>query len=115
MFPDKEPIPMNDTYHRVREECKALFDCGTLDGFGNAATLEADDTPRLQSQLDAVREIMLDGQWRTLGALAAEARATTGRRATEASVSARLRDLRKSKFGGHTVLPMAAEGGLCYE
>lgn len=53
----------------------------------------ARDRARLQRQLARVREIMRDGQWRTLAELAAE----TG--APEASVSARLRDLRKQKFG----------------
>jgi DNA-binding Lrp family transcriptional regulator len=44
-----------------------------------------------------VYRLMVDGQWRTL----AEIAEATG--APEASVSARLRDLRKRKFGGHVV------------
>lgn len=55
------------------------------------------DGPRLERQLDRVREYLRDGQWRTL----AEIRAAAG--GSEASVSARLRDLRKPAFGGHTV------------
>lgn len=55
------------------------------------------DGDRLSRQLDAVRSLMLDGQWRTLG----EITANVG--APQASVSARLRDLRKPKFGGFTV------------
>lgn len=55
------------------------------------------DHGRLYSQLLAVRDIMLDGRWRTLSQLSAE----TGD--PEASISARLRDLRKPKFGGYVV------------
>jgi hypothetical protein len=66
-------------------------------------TLTAEDRPRLDTQLDAVRSIMLDGHYRSLEHLAAEVTQRTGRRATEASVSARLRDLRKDKFGGYQV------------
>lgn len=55
------------------------------------------DKTRLASLLDNVRTLMLDGRWRTLGAIN---RIVGG---TEASVSARLRDLRKPRFGSHVV------------
>lgn len=55
------------------------------------------DNQRLHFQLAQVFELMKDGKWRTLGAIERE----TG--APAPSVSARLRDLRKQKFGGHTV------------
>jgi len=55
------------------------------------------DGSRLAAQMQAVYAVMKDGQFRTLAALAH----ITG--APEASVSARLRDLRKPRFGGHTV------------
>ncbi len=55
------------------------------------------DAARLGSQLQAVRELMEDGEWRTLYNLA---KAVGG---SEAGVSARLRDLRKPRFGGHTI------------
>jgi hypothetical protein len=48
-------------------------------------------------QLAKVRDLMLDGQWRSLIEIAA---ATD---APQASISARLRDLRKVKFGSYTV------------
>jgi hypothetical protein len=57
----------------------------------------ARDGDRLRCQLDAVRRLMSDGAWRTL----AEIGAAVG--APEASASARLRDLRKPKFGGLAV------------
>lgn len=55
------------------------------------------DGSRLAEQTRAVFSVMKDGQFRTLSLIAQ----MTG--APEASVSARLRDLRKSRFGGHTV------------
>lgn len=55
------------------------------------------DGSRLAVQTKAVFAVMKDGQFRTLSSLAQ----MTG--APEASVSARLRDLRKPRFGGHTV------------
>ena len=49
---------------------------------------------------------MSDGNWRSLRAIENE----TGY--PQASVSARLRDFRKAKFGGHTVERKRIEGGL---
>lgn len=71
-----------------------LFDGVDFDG----ETYErARDHDRLAAQLAQVRGLMLDGDWRTL----AEISLSVG--APEASVSARLRDLRKKKFGEYTV------------
>lgn len=55
------------------------------------------DSDRLASLLGRVRRLMADGVWRTL----AEIHEVVG--GSEAGISARLRDLRKSKFGGHLV------------
>lgn len=55
------------------------------------------DKPTEPSQLSVVRAEMAKGDWTTLAALSA----STG--FPEASVSARLRDLRKPKFGGHSI------------
>ena len=55
------------------------------------------DMERLGKQMKLVAGYMQCGRWMTL----AELSALTG--APEASVSARLRDLRKPRFGGHTV------------
>jgi hypothetical protein len=55
------------------------------------------DRARLNDQTRRVYEAMKDGQWRTLG----EIHRLTGD--PEASISARLRDLRKEKFGGFNV------------
>jgi hypothetical protein len=66
----------------------------------------ARDHDRLRRQLTAVLFFMQDGEWHTLQAIAS---------ATEhppASVSARLRDLRKEKFGGFEVERRYVEKGL---
>lgn len=67
----------------------------TFDGDTFISTLDGD---RLAAQLNRVRQVMLTrGGWFTLAELAA----LTG--APESSVSARLRDLRKPRFGSWTV------------
>lgn len=63
------------------------------------------DEGRLKAQLEQVKEIMLDGQWRTLSDL----QSLTGH--STASLSARLRDLRKEKFGGYSVERERLHGG----
>lgn len=57
----------------------------------------AQDAVRLAAQHQRVAGLMMDGAWRTL----AEISAVTGD--PESSVSARLRDLRKVRFGGFEV------------
>lgn len=64
------------------------------------------DNERLGAQLLRVGHLMGDGDWRTLSGI----RDVTGD--PEASISARLRDLRKRKFGGHTVERERLKGGL---
>lgn len=66
----------------------------TFDG----ATFDAQrDGERLNGQLERVARLMADGRWRTLRELAA---AVGG---SEAGVSARLRDLRKARWGSKRV------------
>jgi len=57
----------------------------------------ARDCDRLTSQLERVKQLMADGKWRTLREIA---RHVGG---SEAGVSARIRDMRKARFGGFTV------------
>ena len=57
----------------------------------------ARDHDRLAKQLGRVYDYMSDGLWHTLSQIADK----TGD--PESSVSARLRDLRKPKFGGHPI------------
>lgn len=64
----------------------------------DGATYDASlDRNRLEHQLGRVLEALAGGLWMTLGELAAAAHAP------EASVSARIRDLRKPKFGGYRI------------
>jgi len=55
------------------------------------------DQDRLKSQLSRVRRLMRDGEWRTLTDIQ---QAVGG---SEAGISARLRDLRKTRHGSHAV------------
>ena len=83
----------------MTEKLATLFDGITID--------DARDNGRLNKQLAAVRAVALGTPgWFTLREMAN----MTG--APEASVSARLRDLRKPKFGGHNVERKYLERGL---
>lgn len=75
-----------------------LFDGATYD--------PAQDGARLGRQLSAVKGLMKDGHWRSLAEISD---AVNG---SEAGVSARMRDLRKAKFGGHTILRRRRARGL---
>ena len=65
--------------------------------FDGRTFVQSRDGERLGAQMAAVLETMRDGDWWTLTALSA----VTG--APEASVSARIRDLKKERFGGHVI------------
>ncbi len=72
---------------------KATFSKSDFDG----VTYEPKfDATRLRGEMAHVYHTMKDGQWRTLGEIRRQ-------QYSEAGISARLRDLRKAKFGGHTV------------
>jgi hypothetical protein len=75
-----------------------LFDGETYD--------EARDRERLAGQLMAVFHLMQDRQWRTLHEIA------SALGYPEASISARLRDLRKSRFGSYEVKARYVRRGL---
>jgi hypothetical protein len=64
------------------------------------------DNARLSGLLSKVHAVLLDGQWHTL----AELHERCG--GSEAGISARLRDLRKEKFGAHNVERERVAGGL---
>lgn len=65
---------------------------------------------RLKVQLDRVRSLMFDGKWRTLEEISDAIEHSTSQKCPTSSVSARLRDLRKSKFGAYTVKKRVREG-----
>ena len=67
------------------------------------------------TQLEATRLAILDGEPRTLKQIAAIVRRKTRRPATEAGVSARLRDLRKPPYSLNvTKLALARKGVFLY-
>jgi len=64
------------------------------------------DRARLTGQLQRVFDLLSDGQWWTLESLATVSQATTQ------SVSARIRDLRKDRFGAYVIERERVSGGL---
>lgn len=64
------------------------------------------DKERLTKQLEAVKRVLMDGMWWIPANLELE----TGY--NWASISARIRDLRKEKFGGYHVERMRLGGGI---
>lgn len=64
------------------------------------------DHTRLTNQLARVQAVLSDGKWISLRELSLLAESP------ESSCSARLRDLRKDKFGGHAVHRKRQSGGL---
>ncbi len=79
----------------------------TLEGDRGGDTFDHDrDYARLNAQHLRVYEAMKDHQWRTLQMISG----ITGD--PEASISARLRDFRKAKFGKHWMIRRHIEGGL---
>src|SRR5258706_8981862 len=85
----------------------SLHQLSMFDADHDGKTYDHDrDKDRLNLQQAIVFKAMQDGRWRTL----ARIHAMTG--APEASISARLRDLRKDKFGGHEVERRYVERGV---
>jgi hypothetical protein len=75
-----------------------LFDGSTYEA--------ARDHMRLSGQLNAVRDVMRDRQWHTLSEIAMRVGGSVP------GVSARIRDLRKPKFGGHHIDREYVSSGL---
>ncbi len=67
---------------------------------------EERDGPRINRQRDDVWRAIQDGHWHTLG----ELESITGH--PQASISARLRDFRKTRFGSHVIEREYVERGL---
>jgi hypothetical protein len=85
-------IPITKAYE------KPMFDGATFD-----KNLDQD---RLTSQLIQVKNIMLDGEWRTLQEIH-----RLVAKGSESSCAARIRDLRKQRFGGYTIESRRLSGG----
>jgi len=91
-------LPNPLAYHGEQYTMALTFDGKTFN--------HAKDGHRLSTQFELVRDLMLDGEWRTLREIV---NIVGG---SEASISARLRDLRKERFGSHTVERRRVDGGL---
>jgi hypothetical protein len=74
-----------------------LFDEPQSPGFDGSTYSHAFDYERLNAQTKRVYELIKDGVWRTLDEI------STATGDPPASVSARLRDLRKAAFGSHLI------------
>lgn len=71
---------------------------------GNTATaLTRDEVMQLSGGRYRVYQIMKDGRWRTLWDIQRSVATRYGAFYSETTISARLRDLRKAKHGGHQV------------
>ena len=91
---------MRITTRPIDPRQRDLFErpCAPRVWFDGATIIDVLDTDRLRRQLDRVRTLLLtEYRWHTLS----EIRAAIG--VPEASASARLRDLRKKRFGSHTI------------
>jgi hypothetical protein len=82
------------------------FDNPVVHTFDGITYEESLDKHRLNCQLRKVFDFMRDSKWYTLREIAL---AVGG---SESGVSARLRDFRKPRFGGHTVERRRVDGGL---
>ena len=89
---------MRWNYHggKSRDEAATVQSSLSFDG---ATLVPALDRERLMGQLAHVLALMSDGKWRTLREIAD----APNKAYSDAGVSARLRDLRKPRFGGYTV------------
>jgi hypothetical protein len=81
----------------------ALFSDDTVAHFDGKTYDPALDHDRLAKQLGRVFDTMSKGRWLGLGQIQASISVRCGKRDSEAGISARLRDLRKNKFGGYVV------------
>lgn len=84
-----------------------LGDTVTLDGPADGDTFDSSrDEERLNTQRRRLWAVISDGQWHTAG----ELEEAVG--ANWAALSARVRDLRKPRFGGHTIESQCVRRGL---
>lgn len=107
--PERDPRELEESLMRwgVRDWRDQLDapDQPTPPAFDGATFQLELDGERLGAQAERVWNVMRDGAWHTLAQLAA----ATGD--PEASVSARIRDLRKLRFGGYVVARERGRGG----
>jgi hypothetical protein len=71
-----------------------------------------EDQVRLNSQLEYVMFVISDNEWYTLAEIRQEIKGRWNKEYSEAGISARLRDLRKERFGSLTIERQRRSGGL---
>lgn len=99
-----------ETNKRFQE---ALYGPSTqLPDFDGKTYERAKDHKRLSSQLFQVKWLMGDGKWRSLDQISTTLGFREQSSFPPASISARLRDLRKEKFGAYQVERRRGDGGL---
>lgn len=105
---DDCPICRGDGY-TLKPIQKDLFD----KSFQGSHYQDKRDRKRLTGQIGRVYRVMDDGHWRTLNEIVrGTATDKNPNGDPHASVSAQLRNLRKKKFGSHTVETQHIENGL---
>ena len=87
-----------DYVNRDRRDANPLYVPPLFQLFDGPTFEETHDADRLMGQLGKVYQCMKDGKFRTLAEIKAAIEC-----GSEAGISARLRDLRKPRWGGHTV------------
>jgi hypothetical protein len=93
----REQFLFSDVQHEALNRAQAVVTNSTAIHF-DGESVRPIDIPRLAGQVARVFELMRDSQWRTLKQIADACECL------ETSASARLRDLRKQRFGAHEVL-----------
>lgn len=83
----------------------------TLPHFSGSTYDHEKDAKRLNTQLGCIADLMGDHEWWTLEQLQRSLVQSFDIWASEASVSARIRDLKKPRFGGHIIERRRVEGG----
>lgn len=63
----------------------------------------AKDSARLSTQLECVLWLLRDSRWWTLPDLTASVARLMSKKVSDSSVTARIRDLRKERFGSHEI------------
>lgn len=91
--------------------CKACKGTGAAEPDGQTYD-RGQDQPRLKGQTRAVFKVLQDRQWHQLEEIAAKLLSEHDLKASTQSVSARIRDLRKEKFGSHEIERRRAGSGL---
>lgn len=73
------------------------------------------DHRRIETQLDRIRDMMMDKKWRTVEEISAILETRFGTKFPAPSVQADLRHLRKAQFGGYHVLRRRRSDGALFE